>query len=124
MSRIKSKDTQPELLVRRYIYSAGIRFRIHYKLPGSPDIVIPHKKFVIFINGCFWHMHKNCVNYVEPKTNTKFWKEKIRGNVIRDERNYIKLSETGWKKIIIWECEIEKDLNHIMNALVNEIKSK
>lgn len=69
-------------------------------------------------------MHKNCVNYVEPKTNTKFWKEKIRGNVIRDERNYIKLSETGWKKIIIWECEIEKDLNHIMNALVNEIKSK
>ena len=124
MSRIKSRNTQPELSVRKYLYSAGVRYRIHYKLPGSPDVVIPSKKIVIFVNGCFWHMHKNCINYVQPKTNTNFWKEKIGSNVIRDRKIYIKLSEIGWKKIIIWECEIEKDLNRIMDVYVNEIKSK
>jgi len=121
MSRIKSRNTQPELLVRKYLYATGIRYRIHYKLPGSPDIVITKNKIVIFINGCFWHMHKNCINYVEPKTNTDFWKEKIGGNVIRDERNYIKLSETGWKRIIIWECEIESGFNKAMSKLLKEL---
>jgi DNA mismatch endonuclease, patch repair protein len=84
-------------------------------LPGKPDLVFSGKKLCVFINGCFWHAHKGCKNYVVPKTNTDFWKNKIQANVIRDSRNYILLEKEGWKTLVIWECIIKKTLFMLLN---------
>ena len=110
MSRIKGKGTKPEELVRKYLFSRGFRYRKNDKrLPGSPDIVLPKYRTVIFINGCFWHKHEGCKYFVWPKDNAEFWKAKIPANVMRDERKQTELIAQGWNVIIVWECELKKD---------------
>ena len=108
MSQIKSKNTKPEILVRKWLFSRGFRYRKNAKeLPGHPDIVLPKYKTLVFVNGCFWHMH-NCKYFVWPKSNVDFWKEKINKNVERDKQNMLKLEEMGWNIITVWECELKK----------------
>lgn len=110
MSRIKGKGTKPEELVRKYLFSKGFRYRKNDKrLPGSPDIVLPKYRTVVFINGCFWHKHEGCKYFVWPKDNAEFWKEKIQANATRDERKKQELVSQGWKVITVWECELKKD---------------
>ena len=123
MSQIHSKDTKPEELVRKYLFSKGFRYRKNdARLPGKPDIVLPKYKTVIFINGCFWHKHEGCKYFVWPKNNAEFWKEKIEKNADRDAKNYKLLEKAGWNIIIIWECElksrvVESSLNRIVVEL-------
>ena len=108
MSRIKSKDTKPELIVRRHLHAHGYRYRINVKrLPGTPDIVLRKYKTVIFINGCFWHGHEGCKYFVTPKSNSQFWQRKIDRNKKRDIEKRIQLRRLGWHTIIIWECELK-----------------
>ena len=123
MSAIKSKHTKPEIKVRKVLYSMGYRFRLHSKdLPGSPDIVLPKYKTVIFVHGCFWHRHENCKYASTPKTRQEFWNKKFTENIKRDKLNQENLSSKGWKIIIVWECEI-KDKDFDLNRLFkNEIK--
>ena len=123
MSAIKSKNTKPEIKVRKVLHSMGYRFRLHRKdLPGSPDIVLPKYKTVIFVHGCFWHRHKNCKYASTPKTRQEFWEAKFRENINRDKLNQENLSSKGWKIIILWECEI-KDKDFDLNRFFkNEIK--
>ena len=106
MSAIKSKNTKPEIAVRRLLHSMGYRFRLHRKdLPGSPDIVLPKYKTVIFVHGCFWHRHENCKYASTPKTRKEFWENKFNANKIRDQKKLKEIKNLGWKFIIIWECE-------------------
>ena len=123
MSHIRSTNTKPEETVRKYLFSKGFRYRKNDKrLPGKPDIVLPKYKTVVFINGCFWHMH-NCSRSRLPKSNLEYWKPKIRRNVERDQNNYQKLIDAGWKVIIVWECELKKKtLEERLEALCNEIR--
>jgi len=110
MSRIKSKNTRPEMLVRKFLFSKGFRYRLHVKnLPGKPDIVLPKYKTVIFVNGCFWHGHENCKYFAIPKTNTDWWLNKIYGNKQKDRENFLQLSQIGWKIVTIFECELMSD---------------
>ncbi len=107
MSRIRGKDTKPELIVSSHLHKMGFRFRLHRKdLPGKPDIVLPKYKTVIFVHGCFWHRHKNCKYSYNPKSRKEFWREKFEGNVERDKRNRKKLSSLDWKAVVLWECQI------------------
>ena len=122
MSRIKGKDTKPEVLVRKYLFAHGYRFRKNDKrYPGKPDIVLPKYNCVIFVNGCFWHMHDNCKAARLPKTNTEFWKNKLEKNVENDIRNIKQLEKLGWKVLVIWECELENDFEAVMNNTLAEI---
>lgn len=108
MSRIKGKNTKPEEIVRKYLFSKGFRYRKNdKKLPGTPDIVLPKYKTVIFVNGCFWHGHKDCRYFVVPKTNTDFWLNKINTNIERDKHKQEALKELGWNVIVVWECELK-----------------
>ena len=107
MSAIKSKNTKPEIAVRKLLHSLGYRFRIHKKnLPGSPDIILPKYKTVIFVHGCFWHRHENCKYASTPKTRKEFWENKFKANVKRDLDIQEKIKNIGWKYVVIWECEI------------------
>jgi len=109
MRAVKSRDTKPETLVRRMSHGMGYRFRLHRKdLPGSPDLVFPSRRKVIFVNGCFWHGHKCRRGSQTPKTNTAFWKAKIAGNVRRDTEQLMRLNESGWRCLVVWECETKK----------------
>lgn len=108
MSCIKGKNTKPEEIVRKYLFSQGFRYRKNDKrLPGTPDIVLPKYRTVIFVNGCFWHGHQGCRYFVVPKTNTDFWMNKIDTNRIRDQKKISELEAMGWKVIVIWECELK-----------------
>lgn len=108
MSRIKGKDTKPEMLVRKYLFAHGFRYRLNVKtLPGKPDIVLPKYKTVIFVNGCFWHGHKGCRYFTLPKTNTEWWLNKIKDTQKRDKEKEIELNVAGWRVITIWECELK-----------------
>ncbi|WP_223833405.1 very short patch repair endonuclease [Pedobacter riviphilus] len=108
MSRIKGKNTKPEMLVRRFLHANGFRYRLHVKdLPGKPDIALPKYKTVIFIQGCFWHGHDQCRYYVIPKTKTEWWLNKINGNKTKDSSNIESLKNAGWQVIEIWECELK-----------------
>ncbi|MFY9310095.1 MAG: very short patch repair endonuclease [Bacteroidia bacterium] len=110
MSRIKGENTKPEILVRKFLFSKGFRYRINYKkLPGKPDIVFPGLKKVIFVHGCFWHGHENCKYFVIPKTRTAWWLEKINGNKQRDLDNFIKINKSGWEILTIFECALKAD---------------
>jgi DNA mismatch endonuclease (patch repair protein) len=110
MSRIKGKNTKPELLVRKFLFSKGFRFRLHDpKLPGKPDIILPKYKTVIFVNGCFWHGHEDCRKATLPKTRTEWWKEKIEKNKINDAKANRALIYAGWEVIIIWQCDLKND---------------
>src|SRR5882757_8710418 len=109
MSRIRSKDTKPEMLVRKFLHKNGFRYRLHVKdMPGKPDIVLPKYKTVIFVHGCFWHGHKGCKYYVVPKTRTEWWLNKIGTNKINDSKAIKALKKEGWKVIEIWECDLKK----------------
>jgi DNA mismatch endonuclease (patch repair protein) len=111
MSCVKSKDTGPEMRVRQFLHSHGFRYRLHVKdLPGKPDIVLPKYRKVLFVNGCFWHGHEgpNCKLARIPKSNVKFWKSKIQKNHERDSVNTKKLEKLGWKVLVVWECQINK----------------
>lgn len=110
MSGIRSKNTKPELQVRRLLFSLGYRFRLHRKdLPGTPDIVMPSRRVAIFVHGCFWHRHKNCSLAKLPKTNSEFWKKKLSGNVRRDKEKYRELARCGWRTLVIWECAVRRE---------------
>lgn len=120
MSHIRSKDTKPELVVRRFLFSHGYRFRIHVqRLPGTPDIVMRKYHVAIFVNGCFWHGHNDCRLYVTPKSNTAFWQNKIERNKERDERVTMQLRKMGWHVIRIWECQLSvKSRESYLNSLL------
>lgn len=126
MSQIKEKDTKPEEIVRKYLFSKGFRYRKNDKrLPGTPDIVLPKHRTVIFVNGCFWHGHEGCKYFVVPKTNTEFWLNKINANRERDSRNHAALVADGWKVIDVWECELRslrslKTLEQLVECLNSE----
>ncbi|TQD23576.1 very short patch repair endonuclease [Methanolobus vulcani] len=124
MSRIKGKDTKPEITVRKWLWNNGYRYRLHRKdLPGKPDIVFPGKKKVIFINGCFWHKH-DCEYFKWPKSNSDFWYQKISKNAQRDTKSYEQLRADGWNILIVWECEIKKkDLTSLYNKLTDFLDS-
>ena len=108
MSHIRSKNSKPEELVRKYLFSKGFRYRKNVKaLPGCPDIVLPKYKTVIFVNGCFLHKH-DCPRFVWPSSNEEYWRPKIMGNVERDKRNADELQKLGWKVLVVWECELKK----------------
>jgi DNA mismatch endonuclease (patch repair protein) len=118
MSKIKGKNTKPELLLRSQLFKQGFRFRIHRKdLPGKPDIVLPKYKTVIFVHGCFWHYHKDCKEGRIPSTNSTFWKNKLQGNVAKDKAHLKELEKMGWQVITIWECEIERDITDVVKRL-------
>ncbi len=123
MSRIRGKDTKPEMVVRRFLFANGYRYRLHDpKLPGKPDIVLPKYKTVIFINGCFWHGHKGCSYFVLPKTRTEWWLQKIKGTMARDKAAEVALNVLGWRVIVIWECQLKKDNQTItLSSLLSEI---
>lgn len=122
MSAIKSKNTKPELTLRTLLFSKGFRYRIHYPLPGKPDIVFTKKRISIFINGCFWHDH-GCSESHIPKTNASFWDSKIKKNRVRDELNITSLKDLRWKVFTVWECEIEKDLKNVSRKLLDSLQS-
>ncbi len=125
MSRIKSKNTKPEMLVRQFLHANGFRYKLHDKsLPGKPDIVLPKYKTVIFVHGCFWHGHEGCKYFVVPKTRTEWWLNKINRNIVNDAKAAKALKKEGWKVIYIWECnlsavKVEKSLRNILLKLAN-----
>jgi len=123
MSQIRSKDTKPELLVRKYLFAHGFRYRLHdKKLPGKPDIVLPKYKTVIFVNGCFWHGHENCKYFVIPKTRTDWWVNKINTNKLKDKRNIRQLKISKWKVIHIFECKLKpKYFDSTLKKVLNKL---
>lgn len=121
MSRIKNKNTKPEILVRKFLFANGFRYRINDpKLPGKPDIVFPKYKTVIFVNGCFWHGHENCKYFKLPGTRTEWWKEKIEKNIDNDLKKHLQLINAGYRVIIIWECEIKN--KSFYTTIIDEIR--
>ena len=120
MSHIRSKATKPEMLVRRWLWSHGYRYRLNVKsVPGKPDIVMRKYRTAIFVNGCFWHGHEGCKQFVPPKTNTEFWQNKIKYNRARDQKNYETLINAGWQVIVIWQCNLNKqELETTMQSVV------
>lgn len=124
MSRIRSKDTKPEMLVRKYLFAQGFRFRLHdKKLPGKPDIVLPKYKTVIFIHGCFWHGHEGCRYFVVPKTRTDWWLAKISRNRELDGLNVQKLEEMGWRVLVVFECGLKSEKQQdTLNLIVSQLK--
>ena len=124
MSHIKSKNTKIEIKVRKYLFSKGFRYRVNGKdLPGKPDIVLKKYKTVIFVNGCFWHRHKNCKLATTPKTNTEYWVNKFNHNIENDQKNYEKLNVLGWHVIILWECELKDNFEEIMEQVISTLVS-
>ncbi len=122
MSRIRSNDTKPELKVRKYLFSRGFRYRKNIRdLPGCPDIVLPKYRTVIFVQGCFWHMH-NCGRFRWPSTNKEYWERKIHYNVERDHTNKEQLQSMGWKVLEVWECELKRQsIDETMSQIIQEI---
>jgi DNA mismatch endonuclease (patch repair protein) len=117
MSRIRSKDTKPELLVRRLLHHMGYRFRLHRRdLPGSPDVVLPRYNVLIYIHGCFWHRHDGCRFSTTPATNTEKWQKKFQENMLRDQKNREEALRIGWLPIVVWECET-RDLDVLASRL-------
>lgn len=125
MAAIKSSNTKPEINLRHALWDQGFRYRVNDKcLPGSPDIVLPKYRTVIFVNGCFWHGHKGCSRYSIPKTNTEFWVTKVRRNQERDQEVWRKLEAKDWNVIVVWECELEKKrFEETLTNVISEIKS-
>lgn len=124
MSHIRSSNSTPEMIVRKYLFSRGFRYRKNVRnLPGCPDIVLPKYHTVIFVNGCFWHKH-NCGRFVWPSSNVEYWVPKINRNVERDKENYEKLAALGWNVLIVWECELKLNMrNERLESLIKEIKN-
>jgi DNA mismatch endonuclease, patch repair protein len=125
MRQIKGKNTKPEIIVRQFLFSNGLRYRLHdKKLPGKPDMVLAKYRTVIFINGCFWHSHEGCKDFVIPKTNTDWWSIKLNRNKELDIRNSNRLLTLAWNVITIFECELKKrDLGNTLSNIVSRIKN-
>lgn len=127
MSRIRGKDTQPELALRKVLHRLGLRYRLHGAgLPGKPDLVFPRYRTVVFVHGCFWHRHDGCNIATTPKSNTPFWLEKFKKNVTRDARVATQLEALGWRVFIVWECELgsaikSKTTGERLNFLIRQI---
>lgn len=123
MSRVKSKNSLPEMIVRRALHAKGFRYRLHVKsLPGKPDIVLPKYKTVILVHGCFWHMHDNCRKAALPKSKTTWWKQKLELNKQKDAKNIKDLKNLGWKVIVIWQCQLKSNtLNHTIHTLLRQL---
>lgn len=124
MSRIKGKDTKPELILRSLLHKAGLRFRLHApKLPGRPDIVLIKYKTVIFVNGCYWHRHPKCPKATIPKTRTSFWLTKFAATVERDQKKSTELKNLGWTVLIVWECQLQKAPQTIIAEIKKQLMS-
>jgi len=124
MSKIRSKDTKPELALRKALFARGFRYRVNdAHLPGKPDIVLPKYKTVIFLHGCFWHRHEGCKYAYTPKTNTEFWVDKITSNRERDKINAEKLAVFGWNVLTVWECEIRHIYKHDITPVVDRVSA-
>ena len=122
MSRIRGKDTQVEVKVRKYLFSKGFRYRKNVTdLPGKPDIVLPKYKTVVFIHGCFWHRHPGCKYSYTPKSNIEFWEKKFSANVKNDDIKKKQLEDDGWRVIVLWECDVERRFEQTMEKLVSEL---
>jgi DNA mismatch endonuclease (patch repair protein) len=122
MSGIRSKDTKPEMIVRRYLHSRGFRFRLHARnLPGSPDLVLPKHKAAIFVHGCFWHRHQGCRYATTPASNADRWQQKFDGNVERDQRKAKALDAAGWRVFVVWECDLRRTPEERLSRLTDEI---
>ena len=119
MSRIRGKDSASEIRLRRLIHGMGYRYRLHVKtLPGTPDLVFPARKAVIFMHGCFWHRHQDCRLARMPKSRVAYWREKLEANRRRDDENVRRLNELGWSVLVVWECQMkEKDMNEVSNVV-------
>lgn len=125
MSKIRSKNTKPELVLRKALFARGFRYRVNVpNLPGKPDIVLPKYQTVIFLHGCFWHRHEGCKYAYTPKTNTKFWIDKITSNAERDKVNLQKLTALGWNVITVWECEIRHTHKHNLTPLIDRVEAE
>jgi DNA mismatch endonuclease, patch repair protein len=123
MKRIRGSNTKPEKLLRSALFKLGFRFRINKRdLPGKPDIVLSKYKTAIFVHGCFWHFHQECREGRIPSSNSKFWKKKLFRNIERDEQNQMRLVEKGWKVIVVWECELEGNLEKIVGIVVRRLR--
>ena len=123
MSRIRSRDTSIELAVRRHLFSRGFRYRLHYPLPGKPDIVFPGRRIAVFVNGCFWHMH-GCRLSSIPSTRRGFWEAKLAGNRARDMENRTALERGGWTVVTVWECEVEASLETSLEPLMKLLSGR
>lgn len=122
MSGIRSRDTRPEMTVRRYLHAHGFRYRLHARdLPGSPDLVLPKYRVAVFVHGCFWHRHQGCRYTTTPSSNAERWQNKFDTNVERDGRKAAQLREVGWRVITIWECELKREAEERLRKLVVEI---
>lgn len=121
MSRIKGKNSKPEMKLRRLVHGLGYRYRLHGQLPGKPDLVFPGRRKVIFMHGCFWHRHDNCPLARLPKSRLDFWKPKLEANTLRDQRNCQRLEKLGWDVLVIWECQMKnlEDVARIVTAFLN-----
>lgn len=125
MAAIRAKNTKPEIIVRKYLFSRGFRYRLYHKrLPGHPDLVMRKYRTCIFVNGCFWHGHDNCKAFKMPKTNTEFWRNKIERNKNRDKEGLMSLAKMGWHTIVIWECQLKPTIRlHTLTALEYTLNS-
>jgi len=122
MRQIKGKDTRIEVMVRHYLFQQGFRFRKNDKrYPGKPDIVLPKYKTAIFVHGCFWHRHEGCKYATNPKTREEYWTAKFARNVENDKKHKAELEALGWKVIVLWECELKKDFEAVMQNLITEV---
>lgn len=120
MSRIRGKDTKPELTVRSFLHRAGLRFRLHAKLPGKPDLVLPKYRTAVFVHGCFWHRHEGCRYATTPTSNPVFWREKFTSNVRRDAKVKKQLEVSGWRVFVIWACQLD---GASLERFANEIRT-
>ncbi|WP_034754349.1 very short patch repair endonuclease [Janthinobacterium lividum] len=122
MSGIQSKNTKPEMVVRRYLHALGFRYRLHARdLPGSPDLVLPKYRVVIFVHGCFWHQHAGCRFATQPASNVERWKTKFQSNLERDAKNLAALQAAGWHVFVVWECELKREPLGRLELLAREI---
>jgi DNA mismatch endonuclease (patch repair protein) len=126
MRAVRDKDTKPELAVRRAAHGLGLRFRLFRRdLPGKPDLTFPKWRAVIFVNGCFWHQHRDCHKAALPKSNVEFWKSKLSENILRDRRNRIELERRGWRVFVVWECDVKRsDAVDIIRGLFQNLDSE
>lgn len=123
MSRIRGKNTKPELQLRSLLHASGLRFRLHHPgLPGRPDIVLPKYKTAIFVHGCFWHRHADCPYATTPKTRPEFWAAKFEATVARDAEKSGLLRSSGWRVITVWECELKKDAESVLNTVLKRLE--